>query len=117
VVIVEARTSPRVRFEGGKPLTSLPEVVIENRSDRWVTGLRIRYKADPEGHAVSGHRLDIRPHGSIFIHRDLEIRGRPEAMTVQLLGVRFDDGSVWGTMDSRINTRDRWVYPLSPEGR
>ena len=44
----------------------------------------------------------------------LEVWGEAEEMTVQLLGVRFADGSTWGTMDSTIDARDRWVYPLSP---
>ena len=117
VVIVDARTAPR-ETSGGGSVTGLPEIVIENRSERRVTGLRIRYKAALESHAVSGYDVTIRPHGSVFLHReDFEMDGRPEDMTVQILGARFADGSVWGTLDSRIDARDRWVYPLSREER
>jgi hypothetical protein len=113
VVIVDARTAARAPDEERN--TGLPEIVIENRGDRWVRSLRVRYKADAESHAVSGYDVAIRPHGSVFIHReDYEIPGRAEDMTVQILGARFDDGTVWGTMDSRIDARDEWVYPLSP---
>jgi hypothetical protein len=117
VVIVDARTAPGV-IKDGEPVTQLPEIVIENRSDRWVKQLRMRYKADAPSHAVSGYEVTIRPHGSVFIHReDFEISGKPENMTVQILGAQFDDGTVWGTMDSRINGRDAWVYPLTDDDR
>ena len=114
VVIVHALTAPGV-IKDGEALTQLPEVVIENRSDRWVTSLRLRYKADAPSHAVSGYSVSIRPHGSVLIHReDYEIAGKPENMTVQILGAQFEDGTVWGTLDSKIDGRDAWVYPLSP---
>jgi len=29
-------------------------------------------------------------------------------------GAQFEDGTVWGTLDSKIDGRDAWVYPLSP---
>ena len=35
--------------------------------------------------------------------------GKPEAMTVQVLGVRFADGGTWGSLDSTIDTPQGWI--------
>jgi hypothetical protein len=114
VVILEARTPvSRPISESGQRTALLPAVRLENRTDREVVEVRLRYKADRGSHAVSGYDVEIPPHSSLVLRRDqYDIWGDPAAMTVQLLGVRFEDGSVWGTMDSQIDTRDAWVYPL-----
>jgi len=113
VTIVEARTPLLPVREEGRPMTYLPAVRLENHDTRAVVGLRIRYKADAESHAVSGYDVKIPAKSSVVLRRrDFDMWGKPQDMTVQILGVRFDDGSIWGTMDSRIDARDAWVYPL-----
>ena len=114
VVILEARTPVSTRTaEGGQRTALLPAVRLENRTDREVVAVRLRYKAERQSHAVSGYDVEIPPHSSLVLRREqYDIWGEPAAMTVQLLGARFADGSVWGTLDSRIDTRDAWVYPL-----
>jgi len=114
VVIVSARTP--VLVHPGRTTTLLPEVEIENRTDRRVVALRIRYKADDRSHGVSGAQITIEPRGTVAFRRTkFDIPGTPERMRVQLLGVRFSDGSTWGTLDSRIDGRDEWVPPLEME--
>lgn len=118
VVIVEALTPVHETPKPGEqPMTWLPDVKLENRSSKTVVSVRLRYKPNTDSHAVTGQDVRIAPHGSAVVHRDLETWGRPQDMTVQLLGVRFSDRTVWGTLDSSIDARDAWVYPLSPEGR
>jgi len=46
-----------------------------------------------------------------------ETWGRAADMTVQVVGARFEDGTVWGSMDSLIDARDAWIAPLSHEDR
>lgn len=119
VLILEAGTPPHSAHpSGGRAMAGLPEVVIANRSTRTVVALRMRFKAEPEGHAVSSYKVAIPPGGTAIVHREnFEMWGTPAAMTVQLLGVRFADGSTWGTLDSTIDARDAWVFPLTPEVR
>jgi hypothetical protein len=118
VVVVEALTPVHDPPKSGEPrMTWLPDVKLENRSAKTVVAVRLRYKPDHESHAVTGQQVRIEAHGSATVHRDLETWGRPEDMKVQLLGVRFSDGTVWGTLDSTIDARDTWVYPLDKEGR
>ena len=115
VTIVEARTPLLPVREAGQPMTYLPAVKLENHGTHAVVGLRLRYKADAESHAVSGYDVKIPAKSSVVLRRrDFDMWGKPQDMTVQILGVRFDDGSIWGTMDSRIDARDAWVYPLEP---
>jgi hypothetical protein len=35
--------------------------------------------------------------------------GKPGSMSAQILGVRFDDGSIWGSMGSMIDTSQGWI--------
>jgi hypothetical protein len=49
------------------------------------------------------------PHATAAFRWDTSLPGRPEDMRVQLLGVRFADGSTWGTLDSWIDARDEWI--------
>jgi hypothetical protein len=74
-----------------------------------VLHVRLRFKADRESHAVtlvegpigSGETLRLPPGRLMW--------GRPETMTVQVLGVQFADGGIWGSMDSMIDTREDWI--------
>ncbi len=59
VVIVEARTPQSPAIGDRKGTTWLPQVKIENRSSREVVALRLRFKAEPEGHGVSGDQVTI----------------------------------------------------------
>ena len=113
VVIVEALTPLTPGIDEGRPYTWLPRVRVENHSARRVVALRVRYKPDRESHAVSGFDIAIEPHGTATLNKDAyAVWGRAEDMKVQLLGVQFADGSIWGTLDSSIDARDTWVYPL-----
>ena len=85
---------------------------IENRSKREVVAVRLRYKAEPEGHAVSGFTVEIAPGSATDLRKPYWIAGRAGDMTVQLLGVRFRDGTVRGSMGSRIDARWPWVEDL-----
>jgi hypothetical protein len=114
VVILEART-PVITQDWGEAHAAalLPAVRLENRTGREVVSVLLRFKAEPGSHSVSGYDVKIPPHSNVVVRRaQYGIWGKPAAMTVQLLGARFADGSVWGTMDSRIDSRDPWVFPL-----
>lgn len=119
VEIVEARTPLRAARPGdGRAMTYLPAIQLENHTGREVVSLRVRYKADAESHAVSGYQVRIPANGSVvLLRRDYDMWGRAKDMTVQLLGVRFADGSTWGTLDSRIDASDAWVYPLEADSK
>ena len=114
VVIVAARTPVLAHSDGATTL--LPEVTVENRTNRRVVAIRIRYKADDRSHGVSGTAITIEARGiGRFRRTKFDIPGTAERMRVQLLGVKFSDGSTWGTLDSTINGRDEWVPPLEIE--
>ena len=112
VVIVAARTPLSPATPDGAGTTWLPSVRIENRSRRVVVAVRLRYKAEPAGHGVSGFTVAIAPGSATELHKATWIAGRAEDMTVQLLGVRFLDGTVSGSMGSRIDARWPWVEGL-----
>ena len=112
IVIVAALTPQSPATPDGAGTTWLPSVRIENRSGKEVVALRLRYKAEPEGHAVSGFTVAIAPGSATELRKVFWIAGRAEDMTVQLLGVRFRDGTVHGAMDSRIDARWPWVEGL-----
>jgi beta-lactamase regulating signal transducer with metallopeptidase domain len=112
VVIVAARTPQWPATPDGAGTTWLPSVRIENRSGKEVVAVRLRYKAEPEGHGVSGFTVAIAPGSATELRKATWIRGRAEDMTVQLLGVRFRDGTVSGSMGSRIDARWPWVEGL-----
>jgi beta-lactamase regulating signal transducer with metallopeptidase domain len=109
VVIVEARTPQSPAAGDRKGTTWLPRVKIQNRSSRQVVALRLRFKAEPVGHGVSGYQVTIEPGATVELRKSFWIDGRAEDMTVQLLGVRFRDGTVLGSMGSRIDARWPWV--------
>ncbi|HEV8481314.1 MAG TPA: M56 family metallopeptidase [Candidatus Eisenbacteria bacterium] len=96
-------------FDQGHALTWKPALRLRNTSDKTIVGIRIRYKADAESHAVSGFRQAIPPGGVIEISPGRAMWGRAEKMKVQILGVKFADGSAWGSLDSTIDTRQDWI--------
>jgi hypothetical protein len=51
----------------------------------------------------------IEPHQSYVFRRTSVMLGTPVNMHVQILGVVFDDQSIWGSMNSSISTRDWWA--------
>ena len=112
VVIVAARTPLSPETPDGAGHTWLPSVRIENRSTKEVVALRLRYKAEPKGHGVSGFTVAIAPGSAADLRKASWIAGHAEDMTVQLLGVRFRDGTVRGSMGSRIDARWPWVEGL-----
>jgi hypothetical protein len=59
----------------------------------------------------------IEPGATAVLWRDFAIQGRAADMTVQVVAARFDNGEVWGAMDSLIDARDPWVPPLTNELR
>jgi hypothetical protein len=96
-------------MDRGHLLTRIPALALLNASAREVLHVRLRFKADRESHAVtlvegpigSGETLRLPPGRLMW--------GRPETMTVQVLGVQFADGGIWGSMDSMIDTREDWI--------
>lgn len=112
VAIVEANTPLSPATPDGDGSTWLPGVRIENHSKLEVVALRLRYKAASESHAVSGFTVSIPPGGAIDLRKTYWMDGSAQVMTVQLLGVRFADGTVYGSMGSRIDARWPWVEGL-----
>jgi beta-lactamase regulating signal transducer with metallopeptidase domain len=117
VQIAEAWTSRRpprlsraeTEFHHGHALTRAPVVTLVNRGDRKVTSVRLRFKAEPASHGVTVVQQGIAPGQSLRHASPISMWGKPEAMTVQVLGVRFEDSSTWGTLDSTIDTRDGYL--------
>ena len=110
--IVEAHTRRLGGAGADEDIAAIPAITVRNDARRTIVAVRVRYKATADEHGVSGFRVLVRP-GRTAVLGDMArlMTGRPETMTVQLLGVRFDDGSVWGSMDSRIDTREEWIDP------
>ncbi len=119
VVITEAWTPLRVpppssseaerAFDRGHAVTYGPALALHNTSSREVVSVRLRFKADRVGHAVTVLNTPIGPGETLRMPPGRTFWGTPEAMKVQILGVRFSDGSVWGTLDSTIDTRQVWI--------
>jgi hypothetical protein len=124
VVIVDARTSATTPegaagWGGEDGVSSLPVVRLANTTTRRVTALKLRFKANRPAHAVSAFAADIAPLGAYLFRSDHLVDGDPADMRVQLLGVRFEDGSIWGAFDTSIDTRDETIavpqYIQSPD--
>ena len=99
---------------GSGTASYLPVVTLTNKTDRRIVAIKLRFKADAESHSVTATRADIGPHGTYIFRRNSVMAGSPENMHVQVLGVEFADGSVWGSMNSEINARDLWIdVPVS----
>lgn len=107
VVILEARTSAGPFDAEGQ--SRLPVVTLSNATDRRVTHLKLRFKAGTPSHAVSAFAADIAPRGTYTFRSESTFDGDPARMHVQLLGVRFDNGDIWGAFDTRIDTREPTV--------
>jgi len=114
VVIVDARTSaaaPEIAtgWGGTNGVSSLPVVRLLNTTTRRVTELKLRFKANRPAHAVSSFAADIAPQGTYVFRSEHLVEGDPADMRVQLLGVRFEDGSIWGAFDTVIDTREETI--------
>lgn len=124
VTVYEARTRtdkpvPNTNertFFGQGDTSYLPVVTLINNSDERVVGIKLRFKADADSHAVKAIRVAIEPHASYIFAQNSIMAGRPENMHVQVLGVEFEDGRVWGSMDSWIDSRQLWVKVPSQAG-
>jgi beta-lactamase regulating signal transducer with metallopeptidase domain len=123
VVITEARTRLGVRpednyaahrFAGTDEITYLPVLTVENTTGQRITRVKLRFKADRGSHAVTFITGPIHPNSTYTVRKSTVISGSARNMSVQILGVRFEDGSVWGSLDSTINARDEFIsIPLS----
>jgi beta-lactamase regulating signal transducer with metallopeptidase domain len=107
VVVVEARTSAGPLDDEGQ--SRLPVVTLANTTDRRITHLKLRFKAGTPAHAVTAFAADIAPRGTYTFQSQSTFDGDPLRMHVQVLGVRFDNGDIWGAFDTRIDTRDPTV--------
>lgn len=111
--------APRSQETDGLLLSSgkasyLPVVTLTNETDQRIVAVKLRFKADADSHAVAARRISIEPHASYIFESNATIAGSPEEMHVQVLGVEFADGAVWGAMDSEVHSRDLWVdVPLA----
>lgn len=120
LIIMSASTEVILRAENhyaeASGETCLPVVIFANNTNRRIVALKLRFKASPAAHAVTGFRTRIEPYGS-FVYQPrpgMRLSGSANDMRVQVIGVQFEDGSVWGVMDSTINGRDEWVsVPLT----
>jgi beta-lactamase regulating signal transducer with metallopeptidase domain len=92
-------------MDRGHAVTWIPGLVLRNTDDRRVVQVRLRFKANPESHAVTVLDQPIGPGEMLETPPRRAMRGTPEAMMVQVLGVRFEDGRTWGTMSSTIDAR------------
>ncbi len=115
IVITEAWTPrdplPPSAWESDRhhDLTWMPGIVLRNVSEHRAVAMRLRFKADAESHAVTVVNEPIAPGRMLRVEPRPSMWGTPDAMTAQILGVQFDDGSVWGTLDSTIDTRQGWI--------
>jgi beta-lactamase regulating signal transducer with metallopeptidase domain len=98
-------------FNNSREAASLPVVTLSNTTGQRIVAIKLRFKADAESHAVTAFRVTIEPHASYTFSRNSVMSGSAERMRVQVLGVQFEDGSVWGSLDSTINARDA-VVPI-----
>jgi hypothetical protein len=106
VVIDEAIVAREDIRDGG---IGLPYVQLTNLTGRAVRSVKLRFKCDAPSHAVTVLEVGMGPHATSTFRWSTWLHGRPEDMRVQLLGVRFADGSTWGTLDSWIDARDEWI--------
>ena len=117
LVISDARTGivARAGRKRAYDTITLPTVTLVNTTDRRITAIKLRFKWNAEEHAVTAMQVSIRPHCAyVYTKTDLTVLGDAERMSVQVLGVVFENGDVWGSMDSTISTRIDWVaVPLA----
>jgi beta-lactamase regulating signal transducer with metallopeptidase domain len=82
VEILEART-PELDREAGAGETLLPEVRLANRSGHRLVAVKLRYKAEPEHHAVSVFSTSLEPGATAALWKDFVMQGRAADMTVE----------------------------------
>ena len=108
-LVIYSALTPMSIAPGGAEQTALPVVTLVNTHSRRVVAIKLRFKTNTDEHAVSAFSASVEPGGSYTYRSDRVISGSAKFMKVQVIGVRFEDGSVWGVMDSRIDTRDVWI--------
>ncbi|HEX5042877.1 MAG TPA: M56 family metallopeptidase [Candidatus Polarisedimenticolaceae bacterium] len=91
------------------------EVALENTTRRRITLVKLRFKSDAPGHAVTARAVELPPGCELLFRSNPIVPGSPEHMTVQVVGVGFEDGGHWGLLDSRIESR--WPRVELPEER
>jgi hypothetical protein len=96
-------------MDRGHDVTWTPGLSLHNTSSHRVVGLRLRFKADAQSHAVTGFDEPIEPGQTLVVPPRRSMWGKPDAMTVQVLGVQFEDGTTWGSLESTIDTRQGWI--------
>jgi len=106
-VVIEEAIVAREDIDGND--IGLPHVRLRNLTGRAVKDVKLRFKVNRESHAVSVLFAGLGPHATSSFRWSTWLEGRPEDMKVQLLGVRFADGTTWGTLDSWIDARDQWI--------
>jgi beta-lactamase regulating signal transducer with metallopeptidase domain len=107
VVVVEARTGAGPLDEAGQ--SRLPVMTLANTTDRRITHLKLRFKAGTPAHAVTAFAADIAPRGAYTFRSESTFDGDPARVHIQVLGVRFDNGDIWGAFDTTIDTREATV--------
>jgi TonB family protein len=101
VVITEAKVKAVPREEGrGDEFAVVPVVTLSNNTDRRIRGVTLEFRIESERRAYYERAL-IDPHAvytSGAQKRLTILVGRPEAWSVRVSGVVFDDGEVWGVV-------------------
>lgn len=92
------------------------EVRLRNASSRSIALVKLRFKSDHPGHGVTAQPVQLPPQGTLVLRSSPIVPGAPEQMSVQVVGVGFEDGGEWGLLDSTIHSRDLHV-PLPEETR
>jgi len=92
------------------------EVGLRNASSRSIALVKLRFKSDHPGHGVTAQPVRLPPQGTLVLRSSPIVPGAPEQMSVQVVGVGFEDGGEWGLLDSTIHSRDLHV-PLPEETR
>jgi beta-lactamase regulating signal transducer with metallopeptidase domain len=100
LVVVDARSKA-----AGDGYAALPTVTVSNTTDRRIVVVKLRFKAGADAHAVTVQRVDIGPSGRHVFASDTTLAGSPDRVTVQVVGVEFENGDVWGLLDSTIDSR------------
>lgn len=94
---------------GPGPTSYWPAVTLTNDADEAVVAVKLRFSATSASQAITAVQVRIAPHASYTFKQNSIMQGRPEDMRVQLLGVQFEDGQVWGSMNAPVDARQTWV--------
>ena len=89
------------------------EVALRNAGSRAITHVKLRFKSDAPGHAVTARAVELPPQGELLFLSNPIVPGSPAQMAVQVVGVAFEDGGHWGLLDSEI--RGEWPSVELPE--